>query len=137
MAGIYVITLALAVTGMLFPGFAEAQPTNQVESPGAATVVVSATNSGRLIYLSPGQTLEVRLMASPRNDFTWSVMPVSRPVLRQENRSSQPGADPQGGGLDLWRFTATERGRQTLRFEYRRPGELKAGKIIFYRIIVH
>ncbi|MCL2659625.1 MAG: protease inhibitor I42 family protein, partial [Acidobacteriaceae bacterium] len=81
---------------------------------------MSDTNSGRLIYLQPGQTLEVRLHTNPRNDFTWSVMPVSRAVLRQDNRLSAPGTDPHGGGLDLWRFTATERGRQTLRFEYRR-----------------
>jgi inhibitor of cysteine peptidase len=107
-------------------------------SRGPATVTVTVADRARPISLKRGDTLEVRLESNPQSGYSWSVAPVSNPVLEQVSKSFQPSG-VGSRGMDAWTFKAINRGKQRLRMQYRRPGardDDPAAKTIFFQVVV-
>jgi len=105
---------------------------------GPATVTVTVADRARPISLKRGDTLEVRLESNPQSGYSWSIAPVSNPILEQVGKSFQP-AGVGSRGMDVWRFKAVGRGKQRLRMQYRRPGEKdddSAAKTVIFQVVV-
>jgi inhibitor of cysteine peptidase len=112
----------------------DAAGTNQ----GPATVTVTVADRAQPISLKRGDTLDVRLESNPQSGYSWSVAPVSNPILEQVSKSFQPSG-VGSRGMDTWRFKAVSRGKQRLRMQYRRPGEKDddpAAKTVFFQVVV-
>jgi len=77
-------------------------------------------------HLRVGETLTVRLTASPATGFAWTFVGPLPPSLRMER---DPGLVPfdraqaGAGPVQAWTFRATRPGRSVLRFVYRRTWE--------------
>lgn len=104
---------------------------------GPATVTVTVADRARPISLKRGDTLEVRLESNPDSGYSWSVLPMSHPVLEERGKRFQPaGAGTRG--MDLWRFEAVRQGKQRLRMRYARPGDADGplAKTVFFQVVV-
>lgn len=94
-----------------------------------APVVVEAAGRSAVV-LRPGQELVVRLRSNPSTGFGWRLARGAAVLAPAGAAAFEADADAQGrvgaGGIETWRFRAVAAGRDTLRFEYRRPWEKDA-----------
>jgi predicted secreted protein len=81
--------------------------------------VVTTADSGKEIGLSHGQQLFVRLPFKAEPGFEWTLR---EPPVAAVKAEGAPAQDRQAG-TEVWTFTPVRDGQQTLRLEYRRPGD--------------
>jgi len=108
-----------------------------------SAIEVTTDDGGRSIVLAPGQGLIVRLAGNRTTGFGWALADGSGDVVEQQGQpdyvlDAVPGGRVGVGGADIWKFKAMRNGRQTLRFEYRRPWEKGAAPVrtVSYSITV-
>jgi copper homeostasis protein (lipoprotein) len=85
-------------------------------------------DAGRALTVPVGQRLVLRLALKAGTGYRWAAVGGAGAALAQEgepNTVPAPAAAATlgAGGWQVWRFQAVRPGRQTLRFEYRRPWE--------------
>jgi inhibitor of cysteine peptidase len=107
---------------VMFSGLAAGQ------TPNGVTVVDDKTAGD--LNLKVGGRLEVRLEANHTTGYLWVQEPVEKPVLQKLGKAvyrENPSDGKVGvGGVEIWKFKAVKAGKQSLRFEYRRPWEKTA-----------
>ena len=130
---------AAASRGSASLGFAWTRPSETDESPGrvfrvlvtfGASVVpkhhkVRDTDSGSRLYFTEGDTLLVRLPATPSTGYGWAVLR-SSPVLKQAGEPQwepAPSSSPGAEGAQLVEFHVTGPGSAWLELGYKRPFE--------------
>ncbi len=107
---------------------------------GGATVVTEQT--GGDTSLKVGGVLEVRLEANHTTGYSWVQTPAANPVLTRLGAAAyeqEPAGGKAGvGGVEVWKFKAIKAGKQSLRFEYRRPWEknTSAAKTVTFSVTV-
>ncbi len=79
------------------------------------------------VSLKVGGKLEVHLEANHSTGYSWGQVLVQNPVLQKKGKAvyyQYPWDGRVGvGGVEIWKFKAVQKGKQSLRFEYRRPWE--------------
>lgn len=107
----------------------------------ADVVSLGEGDSGRVVRAVRGQTIEIRLGSNRTTGYRWVLAPMSGGVLSALGEPSYDQAEKQdkglgSGGVEVWKFKASQTGRQELRFEYRRPWEqnVAAAKSLSYTI---
>ena len=130
---------AAASRGSASLGFAWTRPSETDETPGrvfrvlvtfGASVVpkhhkVRDTDSGSRLYFTEGDTLLVRLPATPSTGYGWAVLR-SSPVLKQAGEPQwepAPSSSPGAEGAQLVEFHVTGPGSAWLELGYKRPFE--------------
>ena len=115
--GIAVLLAALAVTSM----GAAASPSLEPNAPPELSL--NASWDGARISVSVGQTIEVRLPASPATGHIWRVDSADSPTLRMMGEPEFVPDSPLLGSAatQVMRFRATGAGEGTLRLAYGRP----------------
>jgi len=130
---------AAASRGSASLGFAWTRPSETDETPGrvfrvlvtfGASVVpkhhkVRDTDSGSRLYFTEGDTLLVRLPATPSTGYGWAVLR-SSPVLNQAGEPQwepAPSSSPGAEGAQLVEFHVTGPGSAWLELGYKRPFE--------------
>jgi predicted secreted protein len=96
-------------------------------------------DAGRLVDVANGQTIVIRLGSNRSTGYRWTLVSPSDGALRAIGEPTYtPGGSVGAGGVETWSFLAAQRGRQELRFEYRRPWEAAAApaKSLTYEIAV-
>jgi predicted secreted protein len=113
---------ALCVAIVLWSGLAAGQ------APNGVTVVDEKTAGD--VSLKVGGRLEVHLEANHTTGYLWVQVPVEKPVLQKLGKAvyhQNPSDGKVGvGGMEVWKYKAVRAGKQSLRFEYRRPWEKTA-----------
>ncbi len=110
---------------------------------GHGPVKVTTADAGHTIELYQGEDLQVSLDSNRSTGFRWTfvnsspaiVIPMGEPdYVQQMTSSGQVGA----GGTEIWRLRATDIGRQSIRFEYRRPWEPSAppARVVKFNVAV-
>jgi inhibitor of cysteine peptidase len=98
------------------------------QTPNGATVVDEKTAGD--VSLKIRGKLEVHLEANHTTGYLWVQEPVEKPVLQKQGKAvyqENPSDGKVGvGGVEIWKFKAVKAGKQSLRFEYRRPWEKTA-----------
>ncbi|MBY5990935.1 protease inhibitor I42 family protein [Ferrimonas balearica] len=93
----------------------------------ASVVEVDEAHNGRVITLSPGQSLVVALESNPSTGFGWYLAEEIGPVLAMEGEPefvSASGAELAGApGEERLHFVAGRPGTVTLKLTYGRPWE--------------
>jgi predicted secreted protein len=112
----------LGVAILVWSGLAAGQ------APNGVTVVDEKTAGD--VNLKVGGKLEVHLDANHTTGYSWVQVPVEKPVLQKQGKVVYQQNPPDGkvgvGGVEIWKFKAFRAGKQSLRFEYRRPWEKTA-----------
>jgi predicted secreted protein len=96
---------------------------------GAARAITLAEgDAGRVVVAARGQTIDIRLSGRRSPDYCWALLPACGGVLAPvrtplHSPLDAPAGGVPGGAVETWTFVASRRGRQELRFEYRRPRE--------------
>jgi predicted secreted protein len=114
---------------------------HRVPDANAPAVTVGEADAGRTIELERGQSIAVLLPSNRSTGFRWSLAPASAGVLTTAGDASytQDSSGAVGApGVETWTFRASQRGRQELRFEYRRPWEktVPPSRVIAFTIAV-
>jgi predicted secreted protein len=91
-------------------------------------MTLGENEAGRNIDVAHGTTIMIRLESNRSTGYRWSLAPATAGVLEAIGDAAYtgPGTAPGvagNGGTETFTFRATQRGRQELRFEYRRPWE--------------
>jgi predicted secreted protein len=112
---------------------------SRAQSP--AGTVVTATDSGRVVNLKPGDTFEVKLEANPSTGYGWTVSPEKNSIVRQKSMKfirGGAGDVPGAGGTNVWKFEGVKAGNQKLTFNYQRPWEkgVPAVKTVWFSVVV-
>jgi len=90
---------------------------------------VSEQDNGSQIDLKQGQILAVTLQSNPTTGYRWERVENQDSILEQmgeaEFKPSETGGLPPigGGGWEIFRFKAINKGQTTLTLVYRRPWE--------------
>jgi len=107
------------------------------------TVTLAETDSGRVVQVAWGQPVVIRLSSNRSTGYRWTLKPATAGVLTSlgepaYTRAAESSGTVGSGGVEAWSFTASQRGQQELRFEYRRPWEATTppAKALTYRITV-
>jgi copper homeostasis protein (lipoprotein) len=104
----------------------------------AATLTES--DSGQTIEVEPGQRVFVVLGANRTTGYDWTLDASGPGPLTSVSDAvyAQGAASLGGGGTEIWLFRASGRGRQELRFQYRRllERDAPAAKTVSYAINV-
>lgn len=90
-----------------------------------APVAASDLDAGRPIALRVGQSAVISLPVDRNAGYGWTLAQTTLDVLAQDGEpgyvaETGSGAPASATGSEIWRFTAMRRGRDELRFEYRR-----------------
>jgi len=110
------------------------------QAPSGVTVVTEKTSGD--VGLKVGGRLEVHLEANHTTGYLWVQEPVEKPVLQKQGKAvyeQNPSDGKVGvGGVEIWKFKAVKAGKQSLRFEYRRPWEktASAAKTLMFDVTV-
>jgi predicted secreted protein len=88
-------------------------------------VVRTETDSGHSVTLRIGQELVLTLNSNHSTGYSWIRTDTGTPVLVTLGEPEYKSGGPLLGasGAEVWKFRAAQRGRQTLKLEYRRPWE--------------
>jgi inhibitor of cysteine peptidase len=99
--------------------------------PAVSAVIVTPESAGRTIELSQHQELLVRLPSNSAHGYRWLLAAAPSTVLKLEGLPAferdlvGPGAVGTPG-VEIWRFTTEDKGRQVLLFDYRLPWATEA-----------
>lgn len=102
-------------------------------------VTLAESDSGAKVDVDPGGRVFVVLGSNRTTGFGWTLAaPGPGSLARIGDPVYIPGATPGEGGTEIWLFRASGRGRQELRFEYRRPSDRAAppAKTVSYAVSV-
>jgi copper homeostasis protein (lipoprotein) len=105
-----------------------------------ATVVTEQTGGDTSLKI--GGVLEVRLESNHTTGYSWVQTPAANPILTRLGAAAyeeKPAGGKTGvGGMEIWKFKAVQAGKQSLRFEYRRPWEkdVAAAKTVTFNVTV-
>jgi copper homeostasis protein (lipoprotein) len=102
-------------------------------------VTLVEADSGQTIEVDPGQRVFVVLGANRTTGREWELETSGSPLIRLGDPVYAQGATLLGGGgTTLWFFAAKAKGRQELRFDYRRPSQRDspAAKTVSYTVSV-
>lgn len=118
---------AFVLSILLLPGCAWFNDYTGLRDPHAPKTVTAGAAGGKL-RLDHGQRLRIRLPADATSGYEWR--PVEPPILMV-----MVEAPPE---QDSWYFTPMRTGKETLRFEYRRPEDpgAAAQRTVTYEITV-
>ena len=88
---------------------------------------LTEADANHKVRLEVGQELVLKLESNRSTGYSWSLTESENPVLTSLGKPTYKisRALPGAGGFETWRLRATKIGRETLRFEYRRPWEKK------------
>lgn len=91
---------------------------------------VSEFDQGREFRVRPGQTLTIALPVKRADGHRWALAQERLDALMLDGepgymRELGPEAAPDTDGNEIWRFTAVRRGRDELRFEYRKGKDVE------------
>ncbi|MBS0447846.1 MAG: protease inhibitor I42 family protein [Proteobacteria bacterium] len=111
------------------------------------TVTLTPENAGTTVTLTMDQQLMVRLPEEPARNMRWERDNTSAYADRGvvSARSGDPGFEREridtntfgAAGFDVWVFRPKAAGQQTLRFEYRRAGQVgMAEQSVTYTVTV-
>jgi inhibitor of cysteine peptidase len=120
--------VALAACGpVTYPGTPEDPPR-----------MLSESDAARPIELERGKRITLRLEANHSTAHRWSLVQSGDAELDQigEPFYATERAVAGGGGAEYWTFRATRSGTKQLRFEYGRPWEKPAAKVLTYTVNV-
>jgi predicted secreted protein len=120
--------VALAGCGpVVYPGTPEDPPRMLQESDAA-----------RPIELERGKRITLRLEANHSTAHRWVLSQSGDAELDQIGQPfyATERAVAGGGGAEYWTFRATRSGTKQLRFEYGRPWEKSAAKVLTYTVNV-
>lgn len=102
---------------------------------------VSEADSGKVVTLQPGQTLEVHLKSQGGTGYQWTRTNESAGILAAEGELEKVRADnaqPGASQDEVWRFRADKPGQEDLTLEYHRPWEVAVPERTFnLQIIIH
>ena len=116
--------LAASMAAVAFAGCTSAP--RPARPAAAASVTLTAPDSGREVALVSGQRLVVSLAANPTTGYQWALVnagglvPVGEPAYTPD--AAAPGT-VGSGGTSVWTFAAERPGRGTLRLAYGRAFE--------------
>ncbi|HTQ72803.1 MAG TPA: protease inhibitor I42 family protein [Burkholderiales bacterium] len=102
-------------------------------------VTLLETDSGRTVEVEPGQRVFVVLAANRATGFGWSIESSGTGLLTTLGAPIYARGTALGSeGTEMWFFGATLKGRQELRFQYRRPFEpgVPAVKTVSFTVVV-
>jgi len=113
------------------------------EDPSMDSITLAEGDTDRLIEITRGQTVVIRLSGNRTTGYAWTLAGVRPAGLTPLGEPSyEPASGPSNavgtGGVETWSFLASASGRQDLRFEYRRPWERDAApaRTLMYTIAV-
>lgn len=102
-------------------------------------VTLLETDAGRTVEVEPGQRVFVVLGANRATGFGWTIESSGTGLLTALGAPIYArGAALGGEGSEMWFFGATLKGKQELRFQYRRPWEttVPAAKSVAFTVSV-
>jgi len=102
-------------------------------------VTLLETDSGRTVEVEPGQRVFVVLGSNRATGFGWSIEASGTGLLTALGAPIYARGTALGSeGTEMWFFGATLKGRQELRFQYRRPFEpgVPAMKTVNFTVVV-
>jgi inhibitor of cysteine peptidase len=101
---------------------------------------LTEADANHKVGLEVGQKLVLKLESNRSTGYSWSLTESENPILTSLGKPTYKisGALPGAGGFETWRLRATKIGRETLKFEYRRPWEKKGppAKAVLFHIAV-
>jgi predicted secreted protein len=109
-------------------------------SLAAPPQALTEADANHKVVLGIGQDLMVKLESNRSTGYSWSLTESENPILTSLRKPTYKisGALPGAGGFETWTLRATKIGRETLKFEYRRPWEKKIppAKTVLFHIAV-
>ncbi|HXO95208.1 MAG TPA: protease inhibitor I42 family protein [Chthoniobacterales bacterium] len=109
-------------------------------SLAAPPQALTEADANHKVVLGIGQDLMVKLESNRSTGYSWSLTESENPILTSLRKPTYKisGALPGAGGVETWTLRATKIGRETLKFEYRRPWEKKMppAKTVLFHIAV-
>jgi inhibitor of cysteine peptidase len=109
-------------------------------SLAAPPQALTEADANHKVVLGIGQDLMVKLESNRSTGYSWSLTESENPILTSLRKPTYKisGALPGAGGVKTWTLRATKIGRETLKFEYRRPWEKKIppAKTVLFHIAV-
>jgi predicted secreted protein len=109
-------------------------------SLAAPPQALTEADANHKVVLGIGQDLMVKLESNRSTGYSWSLTESENPILTSLRKPTYKisGALPGAGGVETWTLRATKIGRETLKFEYRRPWEKKIppAKTVLFHIAV-
>ena len=101
---------------------------------------LTEADANHKVVLEVGQELVVKLESNRSTGYSWSLTESENPILTSLGKPTYKigGALPGVGGFETWKLRATKIGRETLKFEYRRPWEKKVSpaRAVFFHLTV-
>jgi inhibitor of cysteine peptidase len=109
-------------------------------SLSAPPQALTEADANHKVALEVGQELMVKLESNRSTGYSWSLTESENPILTSLGKPTYKisGALPGVGGFETWKLRATKVGRETLKFEYRRPWEKKVSpeKTVLFHVMV-
>lgn len=107
-------------------------------SNGKETKTIGASDAGKTIGLTAGDTLEVTLEGNPTTGYTWEVASVDTSVLKQVGEPAFTPVSTLVGasGQVTLRFEAVGSGKTTLQLIYHRSWETGVAPLHTYEVTV-
>ena len=91
-----------------------------------ATLALTATDSGKQITISDGDSFTVTLDSNPSTGFAWSISAITNEAVIDDVSNEFNGADTGmigAGGHEVWTFEAGDEGTSTIEMQYSRSWE--------------
>jgi predicted secreted protein len=100
--------------------------------------MLAESDAGSTIELERGARITLRLEANHSTAHRWSLAQSGNAELDQigEPFYATERAVAGGGGAEYWTFRAARSGTKELRFEYGRPWDKPAAKVLAYTVNV-
>jgi inhibitor of cysteine peptidase len=109
--------------------------------PPATAITIQESEADKNIDAKVGQTIVIRLTSNRSTGYRWLLQPGSGVLESLSDAAYTPSKPGVSGasGIESWSFKAQHAGRETLRFEYRRPWEngVQATKSLSFPVTVH
>jgi len=107
-------------------------------SNGKQTRSIGASDAGKTIGLSVGDTLEVTLEGNPSTGYNWEAANLQTSILKQVGDVAFTPASTAIGapGQVVLRFEAVGSGQTTLQLIYHRPWETGVAPVQTYQVTV-
>jgi inhibitor of cysteine peptidase len=103
-------------------------------------ITVPESGAGKNIDARIGQSIVIKLNSNRSTGYRWLLQPGSGVLesLSDATYTANPSGAAGAGGVESWSFRAQRRGRETLRFDYRRPWEngVQAAKTLSFPVTV-
>ncbi len=105
-----------------------------IPAVASAAQVLDENNSGEVVVMVEGQSLELSLPSNPSTGFSWQYFPEPDNNILKETGHEYRGGESNligAGGREYWTFEAVRAGSTTLSLAYMRPWESRMPEKIF------